>query len=404
MKVSKGVAGHLQPEGLLGLLAALLCPGLVESQFGGAGYTPPAPICPAFKCADGEMAVGNPDHQIWSYGCKDSGMNILNAASFDPNNPYANMGQKSVDKCCVERDICKQTCGMTSKACHDNFQKCSQKICKGDQNCQLQAMMSDIMSEPYDDEDKDKKYDPERAKCKGYNRGQQESCRCVPKKDFKSAVESNLKGFYSKFNSEKLDKKGDIKDKDEVWKKWKGKEPDMFMALAAKYKSKAVEIRQKPKPPPYKPPADTDFEDTAGTAPGEDESMAAEEATAADSETAPTSQDVDPEEAAFDQKLAAIQAKKQKAKEEEDYDAAADAKEEAADLIKEEIARLNSKKAKAIEEEDYLEAKRIKMRIQKHSELEVLRPGGLPRYAAGSALGVAAGFFLRVESRYTAES
>jgi len=361
----------------LGLLGLVL-PDLVSSQFGGGGYTPPAPICPAFKCAEGEKAVGNPDHQLWSYGCKESGMNILNAASFDPNNPYANMaGGKNVDKCCVERDICKQTCGMTSKMCHDNFQKCSQKICKGDQNCQLQAMMSDIMSEPYDDEDKDKKYDPDRAKCKGYNRGQQESCRCVPKKDFKSEVESNLKSFYSRFNPEKVDNSGNIKDKDEVWKKWKGKEPDLFLALATKYKSKAVELRQKPKPPPYKPPAAGDSEDASSSA-EEDASPSPSDdfadssfssSPSSSSEEATPSKEVDAEEADFNQKLAAVQAKKSKAKEDEDYDAAAEAKEEASKLIEAEVARLQAKKAKAIEEEDYLEAKRIKSRIEKHSEL-----------------------------------
>merc|ERR1719230_280452 len=147
-------------------------------------------------------------------------MNILNSMNFDPNNPFGGMQAKSVDKCCVERDICKQTCGMTSKMCHDNFQKCSQKICKGDQNCQLQAMMSDIMSEPYDDEARgpDYKYDPEESKCRGYKRGQSESCTCVAEDSFKSAAEDKLKSFYSKYNPEKLDDSGVIKDADEVWK------------------------------------------------------------------------------------------------------------------------------------------------------------------------------------------
>merc|ERR1719436_717138 len=118
-------------------------------------------------------------------------------ASFDPNNPMAGMGagQKNLNKCSVDRDICKQTCGMTSQMCHDNFQKCSKKICKGDKNCELQAMMSDILAEPYDDEDKDKddKRDPLKANCKGYVKGQKDSCGCVPKKEFKGTIEGNLK-------------------------------------------------------------------------------------------------------------------------------------------------------------------------------------------------------------------
>merc|ERR1711982_9556 len=130
----------------------------------------------------GMKPVGKVDHRIWSYGCKESGMSFLNAASFDPNNPYGSMQQKNVDKCCVERDVCKQTCGMSSKACHENFQKCSKKICKGDKNCEMQAMLSEIMSEPYDPDEKfdeKKKYDPNEVKCKGYKRFQQEACECV---------------------------------------------------------------------------------------------------------------------------------------------------------------------------------------------------------------------------------
>jgi len=236
----------------------------VTGQFGGDGYTPPAPICQAFKCEKGEKAVGKVDApKLWSYGCKDSGMNVFNMASFDASDPLGGMnknsGNSGLDKCCVERDICKQTCGMTSKGCHDGFQKCQKKVCKGDKNCDLQAMMSDIMSEPYDEEDKDKdkdkKYDPEEQKCKGYKKGQAAACTCVPKDEFQSAAESKLKSFFSKFNPEKLNDDGEIKDVDDVWKKWKGKEPDMFMALATKYKAKAVQIKTKPKPPPYTPPS-----------------------------------------------------------------------------------------------------------------------------------------------------
>merc|ERR1711920_1202247 len=95
----------------------------------------------------------------------------------------------------------------------------------------------------------------------GYNRGQNASCQCVPKDDFKTATETTLKSFYGKYNKEKLNKKGEIKDVDEVWKKWKGKEPDMFLALGTKYKAKAVQIKEKPKPPPYKPPEKDSFSD-----------------------------------------------------------------------------------------------------------------------------------------------
>jgi len=143
------------------LVLLLSAPAVCTAQFGGGygDYTPPAPICKPFTCPKGEKPAGNGDHQIWSYGCKDSGLNVLSMA--DLNNPMGGMNKgKNVDKCCIERDICKQTCGTTSQECHNNFQACSKKTCKGDQNCNLAAMMSDIRSDPFEEEEKPGKKDP----------------------------------------------------------------------------------------------------------------------------------------------------------------------------------------------------------------------------------------------------
>jgi len=324
------------------------------AQFGGGGfggYTPPAPICPAFKCPKGEKPVGKPITEVVSYGCKDSGMNIMNMANFDPSNPMAGMNQqggKNLNKCCIERDICKQTCGMTSKDCFDAFQKCQTKICKGDQNCNLQAMISEIGGDPFDnlsDEplDKDKKYDPDAAKCRGYGNAQAAVCQCVPDDEVTPAVEKNLKVFYEKYNPEKLDKVGEIKDIDEVWKKWKGKVPSLFTALLTKYKDKVVQIKEKPKPPPYKPPKDSNEEST-------------------DSE----STDSEPEEIdAFETEMKELLKQKENAKKDEDFDLAAELKEKADSLKAKELERLKAEKAKALEDENYMEAKKLKSRIAK---------------------------------------
>lgn len=333
----------------------------VHGQFGGAGYEPPAPTCKPFTCPSGQKAVGNPEHQLWTYGCKDSGMNMFNVAgNFDPNDPLGSLRQgKNVDKCCVERDICKQTCGMTAKACHDAFQKCSKKICGGDQNCQLQAMMSEIMSEPYEEEEgAPKKFDPDAAKCRGYDKGQQQSCQCVPEDDFKSATEKNLVKFYGKFNPEKLDDMGEIKDVDEVWKKWTKKESELFMALATKYKDKAVERREKPKRPPRNP--------DGAAAPKE---IPTKKEADEPAEPAKPAEEGDPEEAAFKAKRVELETKKREAKDAEDYDAAGEAKQALKELVEGEKERLNKKKTAAISDEDYVEAKRIKAKLAKLSEL-----------------------------------
>lgn len=355
---------------------ALLPAAQVHGYFGGGGgYDMPAPNCPAFSCPKGQKATPKVDYQVWSYGCQDTGMNMFNAGSLDPNNPLGGMGKpKSINKCCVEKDVCKQTCGMTSKACHDMFSKCTKKICKGDQNCEFQAVMADIMGEPVDDTpavDAAPKYDPEERKCRAYIKGQNESCSCVVKDEFKPTVETKLKAFYTKFNPEKLDKKGEIKDVKDVWKKWSGKEADMFLALTTKYREKAVQMKDKPKPPPYTPPPASDagkgFESSAGAGFGSD-TPAEEEQEPDDVPEPPAPEQAQPADLGveeFKTKRAELEKNKRVAADAEDYDAADAAKEEIQALVTGEIDRLTQRKKDAIAEEDYLAAKAYKQRAEK---------------------------------------
>jgi len=357
------------------LAAANWCLRPAYAQFGGAGggYSPPAPICPAFTCPSGQKAVGKAEHiPVVSYGCKDSGMNVFNAGSFDPNDPLGSMkqGGKNLNKCCVERDICKQTCGMTSKECHDGFQKCQAKVCKGDQNCQLQGMIADMGGDPYhnpDDLPADKRYDPEMSKCRGYSEAQKNVCRCVAKDDKLSANEEKLKAFYGKHNPEKLDDMGDIKDVDEVWKKWKGKEAQMFVALATKYKDKVVEIKEKPKPAPYEPPPrkDGEADDLPEEYDARDNDKEEEEQPADPPKKHEAEDSLDDEHSKFQKDFEKLETKKAAAKKEEDFDAAGEVKEAMDALRATELERLKVKKAAAVEDENYTEAKKIKARIAK---------------------------------------
>merc|ERR1712217_947142 len=119
-----------------------------------------------------------------------------------------------------------------------------------------------MQTDPADDEEDrktppaDYDYEKERQKkdCRSFEKGQNASCKCVAKDEWQETVDSNLKAFYKAYNPEKLDGKGNIKDLDDVWKKWKGKEPQMFQALATKYKKKSVTMKTRPNPPPYTPP------------------------------------------------------------------------------------------------------------------------------------------------------
>lgn len=327
----------------------MLCP--TAAQFG--GYSPPAPVCKAFQCPSGQQPVGREEAEIVSYGCKEAGLNVLSMKDFDPSNPYAGMNQlgKNLNKCCLERDICKQTCGMTAKECHESYQKCQQKVCKGDQNCQLQAMVADFTGDPYDEnqfdsENKDK-FDPLESKCRGYNKAQEAVCQCVPKAEVQDANERKLKSFYKKFNPEKLDSKGEIKDVEEVWKKWKGKEASMFLALASKYKDKAVKLKEKPKPPPFEPSSKSSTDDGRSERPESPEV------------------EVDSESQAFEAQLKELLEKKEAAKAEEDFDQAEELKAKVQELKEKEISRLKVQKDAMLKEEKYLEAKALKARIAK---------------------------------------
>ena len=56
---------------------------------------------------------------------------------------------KPLEACCVEKDICKQTCGMSSTFCEEKYKKCSAKVCKNDQSCLMKASMAEHEHEPW---------------------------------------------------------------------------------------------------------------------------------------------------------------------------------------------------------------------------------------------------------------
>merc|ERR1712037_449850 len=185
--------------------------------------------------------------------------------------------------------------------------------------------MADLMSNTYESDLKageTAKYDPDTSKCYDYKKGQDDACTCVAKDEFKSATEDKLKSFYKKYNSEKLDASGEIKDLDEVWSKWKGKEPELIMALTTKYKAKAVDIRQKPKPPPCEPPPKNENDDMYEPHPQKEVEEEGDKA------APPPTVGLDAEDEAFETKLKGLLDKKKQAAADEDYDIADKAKEQ----------------------------------------------------------------------------
>eukprot|EP00746_Dinoflagellata_sp_MGD_P106298 gnl/MRDRNA2_/MRDRNA2_44381_c0_seq1.p1 gnl/MRDRNA2_/MRDRNA2_44381_c0~~gnl/MRDRNA2_/MRDRNA2_44381_c0_seq1.p1 ORF type:complete len:290 (-),score=47.47 gnl/MRDRNA2_/MRDRNA2_44381_c0_seq1:25-894(-) len=207
---------------------------------------PSAPDCPLFQCPSGQRAFGKQNHQIWSYGCRQSGMSLLSkqaSAMSSHIKPLIRQSLDEVNSCCINQSICKQTCGMTSKRCHDAFVSCYTKACGGgrDYNCLLQAMLNSAMAE----KDPDKPWD-QTQQCKAYDQGQQDACTCVATEDYEKATDEKLQDFYKRFNPSQLDSDGNLIGYDDFWTKWRGKEAEMFNALVTKYQDQAVEVRSKP--------------------------------------------------------------------------------------------------------------------------------------------------------------
>jgi len=268
--------------------------------------------------------------------------------------------QKNFDKCCLEHDACLQTCGMSSEACHDVYQKCSEKVCKSDKNCNFQSHMAQMMNSPYTMDyttakSEDGEDDKNKRDCYAYDRLQQESCECVPEGEFDATFEKRLKTFYKLYNKEKLDSNGEIKDLEQVKTKWGGKEPEMFLELTKKYKTKAIDKRTKPKPPPYTPPpSDSPLPEEYDVRDGTQSQP--------DTEAEPPAEE--PEDSSgFQAQLKILEDKKAKAVEDEDFDKAGILVDEIKEIKKSEVERLRKEKTQAIADEDYLKAKTLKKRI-----------------------------------------
>jgi len=292
-------------------------------------------------------------------------MNIMNMGmDFNAADPMGSMnkGKQNFDKCCLEHDACQQTCGMSSGECHNVFNKCAQKKCKGNENCMFQAQIGQMMSGPSFADDGAKHDEKEGSyACRAYDTWQKDSCECEDDDKWEGSNDKRLKTFYKLYNPDKLDAEGEIKDLGEVKKKWKGKESEMFLALTTKYKDKTIERKIKPKPPPYTPPVKKDGE--------EDSSSGSSDSGSGSSDFEDITEEVhkDPEdqESRGEKKIARLKTEKLEAVEKEEFDKAGDIKEQLAKLIPLELDRLKKAKEKAVEDEEFLKAKSLKARIEK---------------------------------------
>jgi len=131
-----------------------------------------------------------------------------------------------------------RTCGMALRKCNTFFEKCAIKSCGDDWDCLAAAEAADMIISGGDSH---------MTVCKAYRDTQHHLCDCLPWKSAKDGATDRLTSFYAEVRPDRLDETGKVKNVEEVWKKWQGREAELFFELARKYSADAVEIRSWPK-------------------------------------------------------------------------------------------------------------------------------------------------------------
>eukprot|EP00435_Cladocopium_sp_Y103_P040563 s467_g11.t1 len=171
-----------------------------------------APVCPKDKRP--VRKLNGP--KIWAFGCD------------------VPEGNRTLHRCCVDKEICMRTCGMPWKKCGRLFEKCAEKVCDMDEDCIAVAEEADVIITGGTSHF---------AVCKAYRDAQQQLCDCLgPEAAQLAAVETRLTEFYAAYVPQRL-VDGKVKDIEEVWKKWQSREAELFYELARKYRAEAVEMR-----------------------------------------------------------------------------------------------------------------------------------------------------------------
>lgn len=145
--------------------------------------------------------------------------------------------QSVMNQCCVEKGICMRICGMDWNKCTKMFEKCATDKCGDNLECWAVADAVEILVQGGDHAF---------GVCKAHRESLLGLCDCVPWKSAKDGASNRLASFYRVFSPERLDDNGDVRDIDAVWKKWKGREPELYFELTRKYSAQALEIRAWP--------------------------------------------------------------------------------------------------------------------------------------------------------------
>lgn len=230
---------------------------------GGVGADDPDPLgglgglmggetnCPVFSCPAGEVAMQKPwegsgekkSHWPFVYGCDPQSfdmMMMLDPSQLQNGMPKKGGNAEKLSKCCRNRDIAQQICGMTKADLEASWKSCTTKKCKGDKSCEMSAGFGIMMSGGLTGD-----------KCQEYNDFQKANCMCVPEKEEEGSFLETVKNFYGVFAKEKLPESGEVNEEwlgTTVYSSFKKTEKiKIWKALLEKYSAK-LELKTRPKP------------------------------------------------------------------------------------------------------------------------------------------------------------
>eukprot|EP00930_Biecheleria_cincta_P011382 TRINITY_DN114157_c0_g1_i1.p1 TRINITY_DN114157_c0_g1~~TRINITY_DN114157_c0_g1_i1.p1 ORF type:complete len:268 (-),score=77.01 TRINITY_DN114157_c0_g1_i1:130-861(-) len=228
--------------------------------------------------------------------------------------------------------------------CAKTFVKCSEKACGMDDDCMELAEAADVLVTGGESH---------MSVCKAYRDTQSELCECIPSRQVRDGANQRLAVFYKAYRPDRLDEHGGVKNIDQVWKKWQGREPELYFELTRKYMLEAVDLRNRSSQELYAA-LHRDRVDAAATW----EARTQEEGAAPSENDAASAADRAAEvvEKELERRLAE---ERQLAEEEL---ARRQAEEELARKHKE-IAQLRAEKEAAVAAEDFLRAKALKVRL-----------------------------------------
>lgn len=254
-----------------------------------------------------------------------------------------------------------RTCGMDWGKCNDLFGKCATKGCAADEACLAGAEAAHVATIGGGSH---------MTVCKAFRDGQHELCECMPLKVARESANARLADFYAAHKPDRLDDYGQVRGADDVWKKWRGREPELFFELSRKYAAEAVEFRPRPGaagPAPLGPAPGAAA--PRARSPAEEEAAARRQAEE-DEHLRQRAEELEQLQA-MQEALARREAEDEA--QERELERRRQQEEEAAEALARrrwDVAQLRAEKADAVAREDYLRAKALK------AQLAALDPGG----------------------------